>query len=258
MKNINGELIPQNPKISTFGKVWRIGLLWLTSPIWIPLRATVKTIAIIRKWWVCRIRTAWSGLKAKWAIAGEKGLVDIKWYDKKWFITARKILLPIDLAVHIVIGTIVAPFKFIKSFFMSFRTAFRITKDIYNNELNQYCYSNGGMILGAISCIANKINPKNKIIWEFVYPISIKIDKGKSKLYVKKLPNEKKFRKFNIWESTIPAIKFVNSPKSEEDKSILKHIQVIAGLRSMKPISEYEKYIHDDINCNYNIIEHDL
>lgn len=243
--------MPRNEnKISTFNKICRIGLLWFTCLIWITLRAFIKTLAHIRKWWICRMLTVWSGLKEKWAIAGEYGLVETKWYDKKWFITTRKILLPIDLAVHIVVGAITAPFKFIKSFFMGFRTAARITKDIYSDKPNEHCYSNGGMVLHTIAYIADFFNTKNKQMFktgDFFTINNIKLDNVNRKVSRAKLNGSNKLRTRNIWESSIPVSTVVNKPIEGKDKSIRYHIQTIMGLRSMKSINEFDQHPHGDI-----------
>ncbi len=171
------------------------------------------------------MRTVWSGLKAKYAMAGECGLVETKWYDKKWFITTRKILFPIDLAVHIAVGTFTAPFKFIKSFFMGFRTAARITKDLYSDKPNEHCYSNGDC------CIINSIK-------------SISAGKDKTELTIRKLAHSEQMKIKTKWESSIAYSTYVSKPPQNEDKSIKGHIQVLMGLRSMKPIKEYDQHPH--------------
>lgn len=251
---------PQTPKITTFGKVWRIGLLWITCPIWSILRAFIKTLATVRKYWICRMLLVWSDEKMNWALAGEKGLVDIKWYERKWVITTRKIFFPIDLALHIAVGTVIAPFKFIKSFAMSFRTAKRITKDICSDKQNEHCYSNGGWFLTAFlnlfrkEKIYDKFALSNPRIIQDKETLKAYYDKDYINLKAKKIisvenyviPEEKDLKKDYCLESSRPRVTIVNKSSNDDDKSIRKHIQTILGLRSIKPDSEYNKYIHDD------------
>ncbi len=267
--NVENELSDSQSQqyvISTFGKIFRITLLWLTFPIWSVLRAVIKTLATIRQWYICRMRTVWSGLKAKWALAGEKNLVDIKWYDKKWFITMRKILFPIDWAIHIVIGTVIAPFKFIKSFFLSFRTAYRITKDICSNKPNEYCYTNGDwflvVFLNLFKSKENKLYSTHlttrvhiiddpEIIEEYIKDNYID-NNAKKIIYVEIDKNKKMAKKDHIWESSIPVLKYINN---DGDKSIFKHIQAILGLNSIKPQCDANKFFFKSEKENLSYTE---
>lgn len=267
--NVENELSDSQSQqyvISTFGKIFRITLLWLTFPIWSVLRATIKTLAIIRQWYICRMCTVCSGLKAKWALAGEKNLVDIKWYDKKWFITMRKILFPIDWVIHIVIGTVIAPFKFIKSFFMSFRTAYRITKDVCSNKPNEYCYTNGDwflvVFLNLFKSKENKLYSTYLTTRVYIIDDSETIEEyikdgyidnnAKKIIYVEIDKNKKMAKKDHIWESSIPVLKYINN---DGDKSIFKHIQAILGLNSIKPQCDANKFFFKSEKENLSYTE---
>lgn len=214
------------------------------------------------------MRTVWSGLKAKWALAGEKNLVDIKWYDKKWFITMRKILFPIDWAIHIVIGTVIAPFKFIKSFFMSFRTAYRITKDICSNKPNEYCYTNGAwFLIGFLNLFKSKDNeeyeiylPKRVHIIDKPEILKTYIEKGYindkatkiMSVVTDKIDNKQMTKKNHVWESSIPKFKLINN---DGDKSVIKHIQAILGLNSIKPQCDANKFVNKNEDYPIDKIE---
>ena len=110
--------------LSLFEKIFRLSLLAITFLIYASVFILVKTL---RKFFHCFIQglecigqlrffQCSDNCKDKWAEACEKGYLDglkingkeidnrIKWYETKNWLLVRRILLPIDLAIHIIIG----------------------------------------------------------------------------------------------------------------------------------------------------------
>lgn len=257
----------QQTKISTFGKVWRIGLLWITCPIWSILRSTFKTLKKICGWIFYRPYLVWSKYKYEYAKAISENKLKGYWYDKKWFIILRRVFSQIDWSLHLAIGIIVAPFKFIKSFFMGFLASARVTKDIYINEPNAYVYSHLNSHENLTIFTENKyknvdmistdtwnndfdnkysyLKPSlvNRIIRFFEIKILNIIEFFVSS-HSYKLP----ITKYKP-ESTIPYVNTHYVP--EKDKSFWIHVKAILGVNKIIPIENKGYYQQETRYVNY-------
>ena len=90
--------------------------------------------------------------KDKWAEQCENGYFDgleingqqiserIKWYETKRWLFWRRILFPINLAVLIIIGVVLAIKKFFKSIIKVFITDYRIVKNIWSDNSTTYMF----------------------------------------------------------------------------------------------------------------------
>ncbi len=149
---------------------------------------------------------------------------------------------------------------------MSFRTAYRITKDICSNKPNEYCYTNGDWFLvGFLNLFKSKENKlysthtttrvyiidDPEIIEEYIEDGYID-NKAKKIIDVEIDENKKMAKKDHIWESSIPVLKYINN---DGDKSILKHIQAILGLNSIKPQCDANKFFFKSEKENLSYAE---
>lgn len=202
----------QGKKISTFGNVWRTGLLWLTCPIWATLRATKKTVTYLLNYSALPFAN-FLPQRSTYAYLVDTGYVQGKWYDKGWFLRVRRIGFLADWALHIAYAAVTAPFKFLKSFVMSFRTGYRITKDICSDKSNEFFYSvNGG---GG----------------RFLYMVQ----QSNNGIELKKFGGNREL-KTKCWpESTMPMVKLTTK---ENDKSAWAHFKALLGFKSIKDKEE--------------------
>lgn len=224
--------------LSLFEKIFRLSLLIITFPIYASVFILVKTLSkffhcfllgleCIGKLLVFKCR---DDCKDVWAKDCEQGNLDglkingkeisnrIRWYETKNWLFWRRILFPIDLAIHIIIGFILAIIKIFTSIIKVFVTAYRVGSDIICDDASSYIFKeeygfeiicNRDSRISVVPCVdGHKIKARNKFI-DMTCP-------------------------------RVPYCDFSNKPKS-----VWEHFLCLTGFKSIKSAEHYDEYAHE-------------
>ena len=227
-------------KLSKTEKVLRSLFLILTFPIHIVIFVCVKTL---RKFFHC-VRL---GFEAIWkfyvSFRGDETCKDvwaedcelnryglkindneeiktrIKWYETKNWLLVRRILFPVDLVIHILIGIFAAIKKFFTSIKKYFETFGQVWKDIWDDNACSHIFKTQGVEMNKSEVICNE---KSKI--------SV-LQKGGMKIRNKFI------------DMSCPRVSYYDF--SKQPKSIWNHAQCMTGFKSIKSANKYDKYAHE-------------
>ncbi|MBQ9491875.1 MAG: hypothetical protein IJU86_03790, partial [Firmicutes bacterium] len=243
LKNRLTGLIKNNfPGLSKTEKILRSLFLILTFPIWAPIFILVKTL---KKFFHClrlgfeavwKLYVGFRGYgtcKDVWAKDCELNLdglkindneeiqARIKWYETKTCLLIRRILFPIDLVIHILIGIFVAIKKIFTSIIKVFTVVKQIYQDIWDDNTCSHMFKTQGIDENKSEVICNH----------------------KSNISVLPTGNIKVRNKFI--DMTCPRVPYYDF--SKKPKSIRDHIQCATGFKSIKSAGEgeYDKYAHE-------------
>lgn len=154
-------------------------------------------------------------------INGEEIGKRIKWYETKNWLLVRRILFPIDFAVHVFIGVFLAIKKFFKSIIQAVVNIIEIIKDIYSDDPCSHIFSAKNSRGDSIEVIVNM----------------------EDKLTVVPKHTNNKVKIKNKFTDTTDPVKIYLSILGQP-KSFWNHLKVIFGFSKIKSISEYDKYMH--------------
>ena len=241
LKNRLTGLIKNNfPGLSKTEKILRSLFLILTFPIWAPIFILIKTL---RKFFHClrlgfeaiwKLYAGFRGYgtcKDVWAEDCELNLdglkingneeikTRIKWYETKTCLLIRRILFPIDLVIHILIGIFAAIKKIFTSIIKVFTVVKQIWSDIWDDNACSHMFKTQGIDENKSEVICNH----------------------KSNISVLPTGNIKVRNKFI--DMTCPRVPYYDF--SKKPKSIWDHIQCATGFKSIKSAGEYDKYAHE-------------
>ena len=154
-------------------------------------------------------------------INGEEVCQRIRWYETSRCLFWRRVFFPINLAVFLVIGVVLAVFKLIKSIFKIFVVVYRIIKDILSDNPCAYIFKKEGIIfyndskiLSNTSMIIANENDENRKI------------KVRNKFIDTTCPR-------------IPCYDF-----AEEPKSAWEHCKCLTGFKNIKDAELWDQYEH--------------
>ncbi len=230
-------------KMSGKEKFWRVFLLVIAFPIYAPIFILVKAI---RKFIYCltvglevvglilyRLTSGeWKDCKDKWAEACEEGYLDgikingeevckrIRWYETSRCLFWRRVFFPINLAIFIVIGVVLAAFKFIKSIFKIFVMVYRVRKDILSDDPCAYMFKKEGIMFYNDS----------KILYNSSLTAIVADNKKKIKV---------KDKFVDMTCPRIPCYDFAEKPKSAWE-----HFKCLTGFKNIKDAELWDQYEH--------------
>ena len=234
--------------LSNVQKFGRIFLLVITFPIYASVFILVKTL---RKLLHCILMglevvtkvdiylndeiNVKKNCKDVWAEQCENGCFDgleingqqinerIQWYETKNWLLVRRILFPIDLVIHIIIGIFLAIKKIFTSIIKVFVTTSNVIKDICDDNASSHIFKKS-VILNPGSNSEVICNPNSKIsVLPFINGHKIKV--------------RNKFVDMNCPRT--PYYDFSEKPKSAWD-----HFKCLTGFKSIKSAEHYDEYAH--------------
>ena len=242
--------------LGKFEKFIRISLLIITFPIHSVIFILVKTLMkffhcfcvgleIISKFINgCRNKIEnnkfdFNNCKDDWAKYCKEGYLDgikingkeickrVRWWEKRWCRILRDILFPINLAIFIVIGIVLAIKKLFKSMIKVFVISCRVIKDIYYDDLSLYMFK---------QVYNNETN--SEIIINFNGTLSVMPDYNDNKLKIKN----------KFIDCKCPRISYYDL--AEKPKSIIDHVLCLTALKSIKKATEenWNMYAHRHSN----------
>ena len=143
----------------------------------------------------------------------------IKWYETKTCLLIRRILFPIDLVIHIIIGIFAAIKKIFTSIIKVFTVVKQIYQDIWDDNACSHIFKTEGVDENKSEVICNE----------------------KRNISVLPTGNIKVRDKFiDMTCPRVPCYDFSKKPKSIWD-----HIQCATGFKSIKNANEYDRYAHE-------------
>ena len=153
-------------------------------------------------------------------INGEEISNRIKWYETKNWLLVRRILFPIDLVIHIIIGIFLAIKKIFTSIIKVFVTTSNVIKDICDDNASSHIF-------------------KKSVIWN-PYSNSEVICNINGTISVVQDTNIKVRNKFvDMNCPRTPYYDFSEKPKSAWD-----HFKCLTGFKSIKSAEHYDEYAH--------------
>ena len=224
--------------LSLFEKIFRLSLLIITFPIYASVFILIKTL---RKFFHCfflglecigklLVFECGDDCKDVWAKDCELGNLDglkingkeisrrIKWYETKNWLFWRRILFPIDLVIHIIIGIFLAIKKFFTSIIKVFVTACRVGSDIISDDASSYIFKGNDV---GYNC--------SEIIYDADRRISV-------------LPDTNIKIRNKFVDMTCPRTPYYDF--SKKPKSAWEHFLCLTGFKSIKNAEHYDEYAH--------------
>ena len=245
-------------KLTGKEKFWRVFLLVIAFPIYAPIFILIKTI---RKFVYCLVmglevigtflygeKGQYRDCKDDWAEYCEKGYLDgikingeevckrIRWYETSRWLFWRRVFFPINLAVFIVIGVVLAAFKLIKSIVKIFVIVYRIIKDILSDNPCAHMFKKEGPFMyndsKFLSLSQSHRKPTHELVSINLEPIAVAANKN--------IKIKNKF--IDMTSPRIPCYDFAKTPKSALD-----HFKCLTGFKSIKSAKYWDEYEH--IQC---------
>lgn len=162
-------------------------------------------------------------------INGKEICKRIRWWEKRWCRILRDILFPINLAIFIVIGIVLAIKKLFKSIIKVFVITARIAKDIYYDDPSLYMFK---------KVYDNETN--SEIITNFNGNLSVMPDYNDNKNKIK--------IKDKFIDCKCPRVSYYDLV--EKPKSIIEHVLCLSALKSIKKATKenWNMYAHKHSN----------
>ncbi len=239
-------------------KSLRVFLLVIAFPIYAPIFILVKAI---RKFIYCltmglevvglifyRVISKdkkWGDCKDEWAKTCETGELDgikingeevckrIRWYETSRWLFWRRVFFPINLAVFLVIGVVLAVFKLIKSIFKIFVVVYRIIKDILSDNPCAYIFKKEGLFMynesDFLSLSFSYTTSTHELQYVHLQPIAVAENKH--------IKIKNKF--IDMTCPRIPCYNFAEKPKSAWE-----HCKCLTGFKNIKDAELWDQYKH--------------